>query len=1122
VKKAHNLGCVLLFFFRMELGLRMRILMLMLLAGLLGCRHSKEGEDKAIKPHSLFIKLLPEQTGIQFINELTINEDFDVFRYRNYYNGGGVAIGDINNDGLPDVYLTSNMNGNRLYLNKGQLKFEDITGRAGVRGTHAWSTGVSMADLNADGLLDIYVCNSGDIKGNNRENELFINQGNSTFKEQAKDLGLNDNGFSTHAVFFDYDRDEDLDCYVLNNSFRPISTLGYRNLRNERDENGGDKLFKNIDGKFIDVSESAGIYGSVIGFGLGVTVGDVNNDNWLDLYISNDFYERDYLYINNHDGTFSEKIEDYMGHLSMFSMGADMADLNNDGLPEIFSTDMLPRDDYRLKTLSSFEGYDVYQLRLQNGYYHQFMRNMLQVNTGQNEFVELGFMAGVADTDWSWGALMADFDNDGYREIFVSNGIYKDVTEQDFIDFMGSDEQIKAAMEGKKIDFQQFVDRMTSTKLSNCMFKRSSDWQYKEVAGEWGLAEPSFSNGAAYGDLDNDGDLDLIVNNVNQPLFVYENTLDPSKNNFTKIKFKGPKKNQFGLGATVFAYLSNQIITTSQMPIRGFQSSMDYVITMGLGSATKIDSLLIRWPDDKEEKLIGTMAGITIVADYAKAESPKVKNTPKHTTWLKESTTSEIAHQENQYNDFDHERLIYHMRSTSGPGFAKGDLNNDGLDDLFLGGSAGKTSLIYLQKPNGDFIELKQKVFEADSLTEDVAAVFFDADGDKDLDLYVVTGGVENSLQSIESLDRLYINNSLKSNQPHFVKSTDLPALYQSGSCARPTDIDNDGDLDLFIGNRTIPTYYGLPCDQSILINDGKGKYENATYQWAPQLRRLGIVTDAAWFDYDGNGFDDLLIVGEWMPIILFLNDGKKLTKAENITGLQQSQGWWNTIKPWDADGDGDQDFVVGNLGLNSRFKPTATEPVNLYIGDFDQNGSLDPIFTYFNNGVEYPAALRQDLIKQIPSLKKKFVYHKDYAAKKLVEIFDEKQLANATKLSFQYPQTSFLQNNGKDGFSLIPLPMEAQVSPVYAIESIDLNNDKREEIVIAGNLFAVKPEIGRYDALHGLVLTFNGKFESVSPTISGIDIKGEVRHLHKLKTAKGDKLVFVRNNDSVKLYERK
>lgn len=1079
------------------------------------CHNTNQRRD------TLFVKLDPTQTGIDFENELLLNENFDVFRYRNYYNGGGVAVGDINNDGLADIYLTSNMAGNRLYLNQGNLKFEDITAHAGVKGTRSWSTGVSMVDVNADGLLDIYVCNSGDIKGNNRENELFINQGDLTFKEQATEFGLNDNGYSTHAVFFDYDKDGDLDCYILNNSFRPISTLGYRNLREERDKDGGDKLMRNENGKFVDVSSQAGIFGSVIGFGLGVTVGDVNNDNWQDIYVSNDFYERDYLYINNGDGTFLEKLEDYMGHLSMFSMGADMADLNNDGFPEIFSTDMLPRDDFRLKALSSFEPYDVYQLRLRNGYYHQYMRNMLQANTGNNSFIELGFLAGVAGTDWSWGALMADFDNDGYREIFVSNGIYKDVTEQDFVDFMGSSEQIKAAMEGKKIDFKQFVDRMSSTKLSNCLYKRVGDWSYRDVALNWGLDEPSFSNGAAYGDLDNDGDLDLIVNNVNQPVFVYENKLDSTKNNFLKVSFKGPEGNLFGLGSSVFAHSGKEVIASAQMPIRGFQSSMDYKLTIGTGER-EIDSLVIRWPDGKEEVILHPAKKLQIIAEYTKAKKIKKNYHVKKKKLLAESSISLIKHQENEYNDFDHERLIYHMRSTEGPGFAKADINRDGLDDFFLGGSVGKVSAIYLQTQQGDFRKLNTAVFDADSLSEDVAAEFFDADGDKDLDLIVVTSAVESSLRSVESLDRLYLNDGVKNGWPIFVKSKTFPALYQSGSCARPMDVDNDGDQDLFIGNRLQPAYYGLPCDQVLLLNDGQGNFSDASATLAPEFKKLGMVTDACWFDFDKNGFEDLVVVGEWMRPTIFLNDGVRFSKHLDTSPLDSMSGWWNTIRSNDIDGDGDADLFLGNLGWNSRFKPTKKEPVNLYVSDFDQNGSLDPVFSYYNNGIEYPAALRQDLIKQMPSLKKRFIYYKQYAGKNLTEVIDPEQLRSARKLSFEYPSSCVLLNNGKMGFEIRSLPVEAQVSPVFAVEFADIDDDSNKEVILGGNFFSVKPEIGRYDALHGLVLKYDPKnaFKTLTSTESGLDIRGEVRHVSSMRCKDGIKLIFIRNNDSVKLYE--
>ncbi len=1075
----------------------------------------------------LFKTLDKEETGIDFINALSLKEDFDVFRYRNFYNGGGVGIGDFNNDGLADVYLTSNMGDNKLYLNKGNFKFEDITETAGVKGTKVWSTGVSIVDINSDGLLDIYVSNAGDIKGDKRENELFINNGNLTFTDKATEYGLADKGFSTHAAFFDYDKDGDLDCYVLNNSFRPISTLGFKNLRDKRDEFGGHKLYRNDNGHFVDVSEFAGIYGSVIGFGLGVTVGDVNNDNWQDLYISNDFYERDYLYINNHDGTFSESLEEYMGHISMFSMGADLADLNNDGLPEIFSTDMLPEDDYRLKTLTAFETYDVYQLRLKNGYYHQFMRNMLQVNTGNNSFIEMGEMAGVSRTDWSWGALLADFDNNAYKEIFVCNGIYKDVTNQDFVDFFGSSEQIHAAIDGKKIDFQKFVDKMTSQRISNYMFSRTGEWTYQNVSADWGLDEPSFSNGAAYGDLDNDGDLDLIVNNVNQEVFVYKNQSNDQKgNNYLSVQFKGAPGNVFGLGASVHAFVGNEELFFDHMPIRGFQSSMDYKMVIGLGKYNKVDSLIVIWPDDKIQILKDVKVNQTLMADYTAADRKWINKSKASKPLLQEAKTTEVIHQENSFNDFDRDRLLYHMLSTQGPAFAKADINRDGLDDFFVGGSAGNSSAIYIQKSPTIFTKLNTNIFDLDSLSEDVNAVFFDADGDKDDDLYIVTGGSEYTSQSTYNLDRLYINQGVRKGLPYYEKAEDkLPARYQSGSCVKPADIDNDGDLDLFVGTRVIPSYYGLPCDQFILINDGKGNFTDATASLAPLFKRLGMVTDAVWFDYDKNGFIDLMIVGEWMPVTIFSNDGKQLTKVENVSGLEKSEGWWNSIESADLDNDGDLDFVLGNLGLNSKFKPSAENSLSLYVNDFDQNGSIEPIFSFIkSDGKEYPVALRQDIVKQMSSMKKKFVYYKDYANKSVTDIFDSKLLERATVLKFSEPQSSILLNNGSGGFQRKPLPMAAQVSPVFGIQVTDVTKDKVPDIIIGGNLFAVKPEVGRYDALHGLVLKGDGKgnFIPLDFYESGLKIMGEIRHI-EIVNSKGKKMIaFVRNNDSIKFYSIK
>jgi hypothetical protein len=1072
----------------------------------------------------LFQRLTSDVTGIHFENTLTVTNDFDVFRYRNFYNGGGVAIADINNDGLSDIYLTSNMGDNKLFLNKGNWKFEDITEKARVKGTKIWSTGVSIADVNSDGWLDIYVCNAGDINGDNRENELFINNGDLTFREQAANYGLADKGFSTHAAFFDYDKDGDLDCYILNNSYRPIASLGYRNLRNERDELGGHKLYRNDYMHFTDVSEHAGIYGSVIGFGLGVTVGDINQDSWPDLYVSNDFYERDYLYINNHDGTFKESLENYMGHISMFSMGADLADLNNDGYPEIFSTDMLPDNDHRLKTLSSFETYDVYQLRQKNGYYHQFMRNMLHQNNQDGTFSEIGEMTGVSATDWSWGALMADFNNDMFKEIFVCNGIYRDVTNQDFVEFLGGTEQMRAAIEGKKVDFQEFVKKMPSVKLSNHMYTRTAEWKYKNVASAWGLDEPSFSNGAAYGDLDNDGDLDLVVNNVNQELFVYKNrSREENGNHYLALTFKGGEKNSFGLGATIKAFVNDQVVAMDNMPIRGFQSSMDYKMTIGLGKHTAIDSLVVSWPNNKIQAFSKVAADQLINLDQVNAvKVSKQKLVRKYEPLLTEVKATEITHHENDFNDFDRDRLLYHMLSTEGLAFAVADVNHDGFDDFYLGGSANSSGSIYMQKAKNSFEAVPLK---GEQLADQTDAVFFDMDGDRDLDLYVVTGGSENLAQTLPQKDILYENNGLKNGFPNFVPSEGrLPLIYQSGSCVRPADIDNDGDIDLFVGTRVIPSYYGLPADQYLLINDGRGNFTDATARICPQFRRLGMVTDAVWFDYDHDAYLDLLIVGDWMSVTIFKNDGKQLSRVENVKGLANTEGWWNRIVSADIDKDGDLDFVLGNLGLNSKFKPTSDSPITLYVNDFDQNGSIEPIFSFLKDGKEFPFALRQDIVKQMSSLKKQFVYFRDYADKSIADIFDPKLIARSTILKFRKPETSVLINNDNDGFLLKALPLQAQISPVYGVGVNDINHDGNSDIILGGNLFAVKPEIGRYDALHGLVLAGDGhgNFSALSSLQSGLKIEGEIRHIGMLKTGNKKTIALIRNNNTIKFYRAK
>ncbi len=1085
----------------------------------------KKNED------TLFESMPSEVTGIDFINRSLERKDFNIFSYRNFYNGGGVAIGDVNNDGYADIFVTSNFEANKLYLNEGKtatFKFQDITEKAGITGKKFWSTGATFADVNGDGLMDIYVCNSG--SRDQRGNQLYLNQGIKngipTFKEIAKEAGLEDGGFSTHAAFFDYDRDGDLDMYLLNNSFTPIDKLGYMNLREERDKFGGDKLFRNDSKetiKFTDVSAEAGIYGSLIGFGLGITIGDVNNDNWPDIYISNDFYERDYLYINQKNGTFKEDLTNQMPHISLSSMGADIADINNDENLDIFVTDMLPADDRRLKTTSVFEGFNLVQLKEQQGFWHQYMRNNLHVNNGNGTFSEVGQLAGVHATDWSWGALIFDMDNDGLKDIFVANGIAKDLTDQDFVEFLGDRNTMQQMLEGKKFNAKEFIDKISSKPIPNYAFKNSGELKFSNQAKNWGLEGPGFSNGSAYGDLDNDGDLDLVVNNVNAPLSVYKNkTNEVNKNHFLRIKLNGTGKNLNGIGAKVTVYQAGTAKLLQQMPNRGFQSSSDHQMVFGLGQNPKIDSLKVIWPDDKTQVLYNTKADVLLTLDYKNANQLFKEIVPSSDFLFKDITATALQykHQESPFIDFNRDILLKQKLSTQGPALAVGDVNGDGLDDVYLGGATGQEKKLFIQQKNGKFAQSAQKDFQMDITTENTDALFFDADQDKDLDLFVVTGSNEFDLNAPELHDLLYLNDG----KGNFSRDVRFPAIYENGSCVAAADFDKDGDQDLFVGSRMISGKYGLNPSSNFYINDGTGNFKNQSKRFMPDITSLGMITDAEWSDIDNDGFKDLVLTQDWGEIVIFKNQrGNKMILGEKIPN---SEGLWNTIKSADVDGDGDNDFIVGNLGENTKLKVSTEHPATLHVNDFDKNGTYEQIISCLTeDGETYPMVLKGELQRALPIVKKKYIKYTDYANKKIEDIFTEEQMKDCMVKKITTTQSVMLINDGKGKFEIKALPLAAQFSTIASIETGDFDQDGILDILLAGNFFDFLPEWGRYDASYGVFLKGKGKgsFEAIPTKKSGFKSIGQVRKMFKIKTSANQEwVILAKNNDDAQVFSFK
>jgi hypothetical protein len=1095
---------------------RRSIVILFVLMFLAACRSGVPA------PAPVFELLDSSKTGILFANRLKPTPSFNMFTYMYFYNGAGVGAGDFNNDGKTDLFLSANQVNNALYINKGNLQFTDVTKDAEIPQDGAWSTGVSVVDINNDGLLDIYVCRVGEYEILHGRNQLLINQGIDKngiphFKDEAKSYGLDFSGFSTQAVFTDYDLDGDLDCFLLNHSVHRNGTFAPRkDFVGTYHPLSGDRLFRNDGNHFTDVTKASKINSSAISYGLGITVADINLDGYPDLYAGNDFHENDYLYINQKNGTFSEEATNRLMHTSQFSMGVDVADADNDGYPEIVSMDMLPSDAYILKRSLGEDEYDLFQYKIGAGYQHQYTRNNLQWNRRNGMFSETGLYSGIYATDWSWAALWMDFDNDGRKDLFISNGIPKRMNDMDYVNFISNETIQKKIADGKVEDRDmELVNHFPEIKLPNKLYRNTGNLVFEDMASRISNDQPTFSNGAVYADLDNDGDLDIVVSNVDQAVMIYKNAAnDSAKKPSVAISLKGTEKNINAVGAKMILFSGTEIRTYEKTPVHGFQSSMEIPLHIGL-SDTKIDSAFLIWPDNTFQPVSLNKAKNRLHFSWTKG-LPKfdysriTSHDPLTTRSMQDITAGtglNYHHEENIFGEFDREPLIPHMNSTEGPALAVTDINKDGLEDVFFGGARDKAGAVFMQTKEGRFIKSLQPALLADSATEDVDANWVDMNQDGIPDLIVASGGNEFFGPDPHLQPRLYLNDGkgiLRKEANAFNN------IFINASSAAPVDFNGDGSMDVFISGRTVPTAYGTIPRSYLLQNDGAGHFKDVTAVVCKDLLEPGLVTQAQWFDIDKDGDQDLLITTEWDGIFVYLNNKGSFIKKT----LTDKKGWWNFVVPVDIDNDGDMDLVAGNLGCNSRLKASDKEPVRMYYNDFDDNGRKEQILTYYLNGKEIPFANKDELQRQIPALKKKYLYAEDFAKASFKDFFSKEKLNAAKVFQADYFSNAILINNGGLNFTATAMPWQAQLSPYRDAVVVDANHDQLPDILLVGNYYKSNIQMGRYDADYGTLLVNKGKGVFAAENINGLQIKGESRHIRRLQIKGKEAFVIARNND--------